>query len=82
MQDKIRLNFSAFLRNENDFHFFIPGVVRRCGKEKLSYRKEADMQKEKVEKMKRDGREEIEIRKMNEVRLMVNYFVVVKCDHR
>jgi hypothetical protein len=40
------------------------------------------MQKEKVEKMKRDGREEIEIRKMNEVRFVVNYFVVVKCDHR
>jgi len=43
--------------------------VKRCGKEKLSYRKEADMQKEKVEKMKAEGREEIEIRKMNEVRL-------------
>ena len=41
--------------------------MKRCGKEKLSYRKEADMQKEKVEKMKTEGREEIEIRKMNEV---------------
>ena len=43
------------------------GVVKRCGKEKLSYRKEADMQKEKIEKMKTEGRDEIEIRKMNEV---------------
>ena len=42
-------------------------MVRRCGKEKLSYRKEADMQKAKVDKMKAEGREEIEIRKMNEV---------------
>jgi hypothetical protein len=41
--------------------------VKRCGKEKLSYRKEADMQKDKVDKMKAEGREEIEIRKMNEV---------------
>jgi hypothetical protein len=41
--------------------------VRRCGKEKISYRKEVDMQKEKVEKMKADGRDEYEIRKMNEV---------------
>ena len=43
------------------------GVVKRCGKEKLSYRKEADMQREKIEKMKNEGKEEIEIRKMNEV---------------
>ena len=34
------------------------GVVKRCGKEKLSYRKEANQQKEKVEKMKAEGREE------------------------
>lgn len=43
------------------------GVVKRCGKEKLSYRKEADMQRDKIEKMKTEGRDEIEIRKMNEV---------------
>ena len=42
------------------------GVVKRCGKEKLSYRKEADQQKEKLEKMKTEGREDIEIKKMNE----------------
>lgn len=43
--------------------------MKRCGKEKLSYRKEADMQRNKVDKMKAEGREEIEIRKMNEVAL-------------
>ena len=43
------------------------GVVKRCSKEKLSYRKEADMQRDKIEKMKTEGRDEIEIRKMNEV---------------
>lgn len=43
------------------------GVVKRCGKEKLSYRKEADMQREKMEKMKAEGRDEADIKKMNEV---------------
>ena len=43
------------------------GVVKRCGKEKLSYRKEADMQREKIEKMKADGKDEADIKKMNEV---------------
>merc|ERR1712013_874878 len=32
------------------------GVLKRVGKEKLSYRKEADMQKAKLDKMKEDGR--------------------------
>ena len=41
--------------------------MKRCGKEKVSYRKEADMQKGKVEKMKNEGRDDCEIRKMNEV---------------
>ena len=42
------------------------GVVKRCGKEKLSYRKEANQQKEKLEKMKREGKDDVEIKKMNE----------------
>ena len=52
------------------------GVVKRCGKEKLSYRKEADMQREKIEKMKNEGKEEIEIRKMNEVPTYINTFTI------
>ena len=35
------------------------GVLKRVGKEKLSYRKEADQQKEKIEKMKEDNRDEV-----------------------
>ena len=35
------------------------GVLKRVGKEKLSYRKEADQQKAKIEKMKAEGREEV-----------------------
>ena len=34
------------------------GVLKRVGKEKLSYRKEADQQKAKIEKMKEDGKDE------------------------
>ena len=42
------------------------GVVKRCGKEKLSYRKEANQQKEKLEKMKKEGKDDMEIKTMNE----------------
>jgi len=35
------------------------GVLKRVGKEKLSYRKEADQQKAKIEKMKEEGRDEV-----------------------
>ena len=37
------------------------GVLKRVGKEKLSYRKEADQQKLKIEKMKEEGRDEVVI---------------------
>ena len=50
------------------------GVVKRCGKEKLSYRKEADMQREKIEKMKVEGKDEADIKKMNEVHTILNNF--------
>ena len=34
------------------------GVVKRCGKEKLSYRKEANQQKEKLEKLKKERKDD------------------------
>eukprot|EP00090_Calanus_glacialis_P040345 TRINITY_DN70311_c0_g1_i1.p1 TRINITY_DN70311_c0_g1~~TRINITY_DN70311_c0_g1_i1.p1 ORF type:complete len:129 (+),score=39.74 TRINITY_DN70311_c0_g1_i1:18-404(+) len=40
------------------------GVLRRLGKEKLSYKKEADIQMARVEKMKKEGRDEYDIMKM------------------
>ena len=43
------------------------GVVKRSGKEKLSYRQEADQQREKVEKMKAEGKDEHDVKKMTEV---------------
>ena len=41
----------------------------QVGKEKLSYRKEADQQKVKLQKMKDDGKDEHDVKKMGEVRL-------------
>ena len=57
------------------------GVVKRCGKEKLSYRKEANQQREKVEKMKVEGKEEIEIKKMNEC-VQESLMMIPDCHRR
>ena len=43
------------------------GVVKRTGKEKLSYRTEADMQKGKVDKLKASNADEADVKKMIEV---------------
>lgn len=47
------------------------GVVKRCGKEKISYRKEADQQKAKIEKMKLENEDELHIKKMTEVYIYI-----------
>ena len=47
------------------------GVVKRTGKEKLSYRTEADQQKAKVEKMKAEGKDEADVKKMVEVCILL-----------
>jgi len=57
------------------------GVLKRSGKEKLSYQKEAQQQKEKIEKMKKDGRDEYEIKKMGEV-LQETQQMVPDCHRR
>merc|ERR1712241_834111 len=57
------------------------GVLKRVGKEKLSYRKEADQQKAKIEKMKAEGREEIEIKKMGEV-MQETLMMIPDCHRR
>ena len=43
------------------------GVVKRTGKEKLSYRVEAEQQRGKITKMKADGKDEADIKKMGDV---------------
>ena len=45
--------------------------ICKVGKEKLSYRKEADMQKAKLSKMKEDGKDEHDVKKMGEVAPML-----------
>merc|ERR1711997_73722 len=57
------------------------GVLKRVGKEKLSYRKEADKEKAKIEKMKAEGREEIEIKKMGEV-MQETLMMIPDCHRR
>ena len=42
------------------------GVVKRAGKEKLSYRREVERQRDKIEKMRQEGKDEADIKKMNE----------------
>ena len=43
------------------------GVVKRCGKEKISYKEEAEMINNKIQKMKSEGKDEADIKKINEV---------------
>ena len=57
------------------------GVLKRVGKEKLSYRKEADKEKAKIEKMKEEGRDELEIKKMGEV-LQESLMMIPDCHRR
>jgi len=57
------------------------GVLKRIGKEKLSYRKEADQQKVKIEKMKVDGKDEHDVRKMGEV-LQESLMMIPDCHRR
>jgi len=56
------------------------GVVKRTGKEKVMYRKEADKEKAKVEKMKAEGKDEADIKKMTEV--MQESLMMIPDSHR
>lgn len=57
------------------------GVVKRVGKEKLSYRTEADQQKIKLQKMKDDGKDIHDVKKMNEV-LQETLMMIPDCHRR
>lgn len=56
------------------------GVVKRTGKEKVMYRREADKEKEKIEKMKAEGKDEADIKKMTEV--MQESLMMIPDSHR
>jgi len=57
------------------------GVLKRVGKEKLSYRKEADQNKAKLDQMKADGKCEYEIKKMGEV-VQETLMMIPDCHRR
>jgi len=57
------------------------GVCKRSGKEKLSYLKEAQQQKDKIEKMKTEGEDEYKVKKMQEV-LSETQQMVPDCHRR
>jgi len=57
------------------------GVVKRLSKEVLMYEKEAGAQKEKIENMKRNGEDEYDIRKQEEV-LQESLMMIPDCQKR
>lgn len=57
------------------------GVVRRLAKEKVMYEKEAQEQRERIEKFKTQGKDEYEIRKQEEV-LQESLMMVPDCQRR
>ncbi|KPJ21188.1 Tubulin-specific chaperone A [Papilio machaon] len=57
------------------------GVVKRIAKEKSLYEKEAEQQKNKVQKLKDEGQDEHDIRKQEEV-LQESLMMVPDCQRR
>lgn len=57
------------------------GVVKRLTKEKVMYEKEAQQQKDRVEKFKNEGKDEYEVRKQEEV-LQECLMMVPDCQRR
>ena len=57
------------------------GVLRRLGKEKLSYKKEAELQQVRFEKMRNEGRDEYDIKKMGQV-VQESLMMIPHCHKR
>ncbi|XP_050298021.1 tubulin-specific chaperone A-like [Anthonomus grandis grandis] len=57
------------------------GVVRRLAKEKTVYEKEAEQQRNRIEKYKSEGRDEHDIKKQEEV-LQESLMMVPDCQRR
>lgn len=57
------------------------GVVKRLAKEKTVYEREAELQKNRIQKFKDDGKDEYEIRKQEEV-LSESLMMVPDCQRR
>lgn len=57
------------------------GVVKRIAKEKTVYEKEAELQKNRVQKLKDEGQDEHNVRKQEEV-LQESLMMVPDCQRR
>lgn len=57
------------------------GVLKRVGKEKLSYKKEADQNKARLEKMREEGKDEHDLKLMREV-LKETMMMIPDCQRR
>lgn len=57
------------------------GVVKRLAKEKVVYEKEAETQQQRIEKYKKEGKDEYDIRKQEEV-LQECLMMVPDCQRR
>ncbi|KAJ9574530.1 hypothetical protein L9F63_008303 [Diploptera punctata] len=57
------------------------GVVKRLAKEKVMYEKEADQQRERIQKLKDQGKDEHDIKKQEEV-LQESLMMVPDCQRR
>ncbi|XP_054288887.1 tubulin-specific chaperone A [Macrosteles quadrilineatus] len=57
------------------------GVVRRLAKEKVMYEKEADSQRQRIQKFKDEGKDDHDIRKQEEV-LQESLMMVPDCQRR
>lgn len=57
------------------------GVVRRVAKEKVVYEREVEEQREKIKKLKQEGKDEYDIRKQEEV-LQECLMMIPECKRR
>lgn len=57
------------------------GVVKRIAKEKVVYEREVEEQKEKIQKLKQQGKDEYDIRKQEEV-LQECLMMIPECKRR
>lgn len=61
--------------------FIKSGVVKRYTKEKISYEKEADKEKQRLERFRQENRDEHDLKKQEEV-VQENLMMVPDCQRR
>jgi tubulin-specific chaperone A len=61
--------------------FIKTGVVKRYAKEKISYEKEADREQQRLEKFKKENRDDHDLKKQEEV-IQENLMMVPDCQRK